>query len=448
MDEAEFEEGYAGAMIVADWDADGADEVLVPRWGGPAYEDPELRDRRCDLLELDGTAKPTGLMGEQLGSDSVAWDFTGDGLPEIANDSRARGGMAYDKWFADKEAELAQALERELAPLRQRQQSIKDELEQLRTGGSDAGRVAELKAEDDIVFKQIDELRFGGQFSMSDEERRQGRGYFVRGDTSVINLAGEEIAKLNGRHCPGSQHLLGSFTAPGTHQLLLGPPYFSWEVEPTRNGGVHRVFSAGGSTAAKWDALASIDYLAAGDFDGDGITEISGRRLGYAPYAYPLAEIAVFDPNATPQVLILMRTDVETPGVWPAACLDLTGDGCAEIVLSCGLVLSPATGGSWQLDRPPFVRPAFLRNDTAPAIVLCDLDGLGQPEMWAVVQRTQLAAFSGEGSLVHYEDMGERILQLGVARDESGQAYLLVQLETHIMIWRVVPQVNLDSTMA
>ncbi len=448
LDNAEINAGYAAAMIVADWDKDGADEVLVPRWGGPAYQEQALHDRRSDLLELDGSIRETGVLGEQLGSSSIPWDYTGDGIPEIANDSRERGGLAYDQWLAEKEADLARQLERQLAPLRQRQQAIKDELEQLRGRSGGGQRIAELKAEDDEIFRKIDELRFSGSFSLTPEERRQGSGFFVRGDTSIVNLAGKEIAQLAGRHRPGSQHVTGCFTKPSLSQFLLGPAYFSFEIEPVLQGGRHQVFAPGGQAVAKWDALASFNYLAAGDLDGDGISEIAGRRLGFAPYAYPLAEIAVFDPNATPAVRVLMRCATTAPGVAPAACFDLTGDRCAEIILGNGLVLSPATGTSWQLDRPPFTDPAYLRNTTAPAMVLCDLDGRGQPELWTAVQRTQLAGYAGDGSLVHLEDMGGRIRQIANAQDAAGQEYLVVQLGDRILVWRVEPLVHPGATLA
>jgi hypothetical protein len=441
LDKAELGDGYAAAMVVADWDKDGASEVLVPRWGGPAYEAQEMFDRRSDLLELDGTARKTGVLGEQLGNSSVAWDYTGDGIPEIACDSRKRGGLAYDKWYADKAAKLSRELEQQLAPLRKRQQVITEERERLSRQGGSAARLNELAAEDDALFEQIDSLRFGGKYSMTDTERKQGQGFFVRSDTSIINLAGQEIAKLPGRSRSESMLLLGWFTGASTLQLMLGPAYFSREIEPSRTGGRLRMFAPGGKVAAKWDWPACLRYQAAGDIDGDGQAEVVGRRLGYAPYAFPLAEIAMFDPGAPGQPRTLFRLATKTPGAWPAACLDLDEDGRAEVILSNGLVYNPALQATYQLEPPVSKFPDFLDNSTAPQLVLCDLDGTGHPELWAAVAGYQLVAFGADGGLMHLEDMGELITQLAVAHDANGQEYLLVQLKSRILLWRVEPQI-------
>jgi hypothetical protein len=447
LDEAELGNGYVGVMLVADWDKDGASEALIPRWGGPGYQAPEMINRRCDIIELDGTVKPTGLIGEPLGNSSVIWDYTGDGVPEIACDSRQRGGLAYDQWYADKADQLARKLEQRLAPLRQRQQELQNEIQRLREQGGNAQRLNELQAEDDTLFQQIDDLRFGDEFSLSQVEKKDARGFFVRNDTSIYNLAGKEIAKLPGRRRPEGQHLLGNFTSKDKQQLMLGPAYYSREVEPMRAGGQHKLFSSGGKLVAKWQELASLTYMVAGDVDGDGLDEIVGHHLGLAPYASPLIEIATFDPAKPLTQTVVLRLPTDTPGAWPVACLDWSGDGRAEIILANGMVYNPASKKTWQLDIPPLVRPSFLRNATAPSIIICDLDGLAQPELWAVVERTQLACYTLDGSLVHYEDLGERIMQLAVAVDAHGQHYLLVQLESRILLWRVEPQ-GASTTMA
>ena len=447
FDTAEIANGYAGVMLVTDWDRDGADEVLVPRWGGASYKDQAMIDRRSDLIELDGTITPTGLLGEPLAYSTAVWDYTGDGIPEIVCDDRMRGGYAYEEWYSKKLAEREKEMEKRLAPLRKRQQAIADEIARLRQQGGNAQRLGELAAEDDAIYKQIDEIRFGDEFKIDPAEEKRAGGFFVRNDTSIYNLAGDEIAQLPGRRLRGSQHLLGCFTSDKL-QLLLGPQYYSREVEPSRKGGQHKLFNTGGKRAAIWTVLANVNYMAAGDLDGDGRDEIVGQRLGLAPYAFPLSELVMLDPKHPDKLQVLGRSAIDTPGAWPVACLDWTGDGCAEILLANGAVLDHTNGQSWQLDHPPFANAAFLSNAPSPSVVLCDLDGLAQPEMWAVINRSQLASFKLDGSLIHYEDMDERIRQLAAATDGDGQQYLIVQLKSRILIWRVEPQAGPGSTMA
>lgn len=447
LHEAELIEGYRGTIVPADWDGDGLAELLLPRAGGPGFLD-EYVDQRSAILELDGSLKETGLVGDLVRSRAAAWDFDNNGKPDVVSDSRGRAQYVYDAWYNALEAELAKQLDSALAPLRQRQEQIARELERLR-GSGDYKRIAELRAEDDELYDQIDAVRFDDKYKPT-RHPENGISFHLQPDTSVYALDGRVLKRLPGRNLPAGQILLGDFHSTAGTELLLVPEHLDGQQGPSRERPELVVYSAHGRRLTGYLEPARLSWLVAGDFDGEGYHELAGVRLIGPDRSYKgnTYETCVFDPQQPDGLEVVSQQLAEPPGAWPAGCVDWDGDGTDELILANGTVLNMATGASRMLEHPPLASADFLECTSAPRMVLLDYDGLGHPELWAVVGRTNLAAFSFDGQLLYYENMRQRVLQLAVLEDGSGKAYLVVQLRDRIIAWRQEKSEPPTSVMA
>ncbi len=83
-------------MLVADWDNDGVDEILLPATAVYSRQLEALKDISF-VMELDGTVRPVPLNGMYLYGVATVWDYDRDGFPEIVVDSSGWANLTLTK---------------------------------------------------------------------------------------------------------------------------------------------------------------------------------------------------------------------------------------------------------------------------------------------------------------------------------------------------------------
>lgn len=319
--------GMLGGLFIADFDADGDDELLVIHVRGSSR-----------LYDVDGSEQPAGISGMQFMLGGAAWDLDRDGIAEIV----------VDPSFGDP-ARSAQRGTKVL-PVYDLSGRIVESLPAL------GGETSWGLLTGDMTGDGYDELVATGRDTY---ERYTARGKVAFG------LGGEEVWRL---------------------------------------------------ADEQWHGRATL-----GDVDGDGRAEF------ITTYKNPL-KLEVHGVDQPRDEL----TGWQRLGS-PEFCLDITGDGCDEVI-SPGLgFLNPSTAQLVEFEFPESLSSSLAQ---VSGICCCgDFSGNGRPDL-AVASRLDswLALFDETGRCRYYEELGDCVFSMGRLR-AGDQDYLALQLAGRLLIY-------------
>lgn len=428
--------GYPVLMLVADWDNDGVDEILLPATAVYSRQLEALKDISF-VMELDGSVRPVPLNGMCLYGVATTWDYDRDGFPEIVVDSSGWANLTLTKRVRVAKTFTNPSLLDEFNRSEKKLKALTEELQSLDPQTSDFfERSAELLSRLSAVNIFYSGLEWQAHDGFSDYDKAMTALYdgLEQGQTVVLNLAGKLQAKLKGNLTgPGSLPVGNYYGQQGDDLVLV--EYGATDPDTgTRQPAKLRCYSKGAKLVKQHTCNNPFQPGAVGDIDNDGKLELLENTTD-----------GEFQPRILTSELGSKGKLLKTPKfddsgfVEASLCFDLNHDGWAETLVGSNLVWDSRNKASIELDTPPGfeVGQTFASNNANVAYF--SLTETSPLLTWVStthgLEGTGLAAYDAEGKLVYFEELGEPILWITTAAGEEGKPVLLVQTETRILVW-------------
>ncbi|MBN2083533.1 VCBS repeat-containing protein [bacterium] len=173
-----------------------------------------------------------------------------------------------------------------------------------------------------------------------------------------------------------------------------------------------------------------------GDITGEGTDEIifwDSQGIIYTGLA------------GTPQTPLTTWSTLAVPNYSGQEMLaaDLDGDGLAEIILSASGIYNPATQAATSFNYPSSQYNVTFPSGGYSGIASLDFDGDQRPDIavlcsggstYTYSSGTSLVVFNANGACIYYEEFGEEVFSLAVAKANATE-YLIVRTANRLLIY-------------